>query len=54
MRESSEGEGEKGSQADKKVCNMIDMVGIEDRGDILWEDILNMNIWEQGKNFKWK
>ena len=33
---------------------MIDMVGIEDRGNNLWEDFLNMNIWDQGKNFKWK
>ena len=30
------------------------MIGIEDRGDNLWEDFLNMNIWDQGKNFKWK
>ena len=30
------------------------MVGIEDRGDKLWEDFSNMNIWDQGKNFKWK
>ena len=30
------------------------MVGIEEKGDILWEDFLNMNIWDQGKNVKWK
>ena len=30
------------------------MVGIEDRGDNLWEDFLNMNVRDQGKSFKWK
>ena len=30
------------------------MVGIEDREDILWEVFLNINIWDQGKKFKWK
>lgn len=30
------------------------MLGIEDRGDILWIDFLNMDIWNEGKEkFKW-
>lgn len=30
------------------------MLGIEDRGDILWIDFRNMDIWDEGKEkFKW-